>query len=92
MLLNAFYQQVDNEFQSMFSEQTSAKLISTWETRFVPGILHISKMSKLPKILSLLEELFHPSFTSRIEGDDLQDDDYVPTSGKVETIAYRSND
>ena len=80
----SFFMQFDKEFQTLCGDATS-KLISTWETRFVPGILHVAKMSKLPKIISLLNDLYdlHDTLPSA-EDADPEDGDYEPSSGIIQ--------
>lgn len=69
---------VQLEFKLLLPE-ASAKLISTWETRFVPSIIHICQMSRLPKVQALMKELFHPVSDS---------DDYVPSDGEMSLFAF----
>nr|XP_054755246.1 uncharacterized protein LOC129261213 [Lytechinus pictus] len=67
------------EFKLLFPDATS-KLISTWETRFVQGILHIAKISRLPKIKALMEELYSPASNN--------DGQYTPSDGKGKRSLY----
>lgn len=78
--LKYVYFQVQLEFKLLLPE-ASAKLISTWETRFVPSIIHICQMSRLPKVQALMKELFHPVSDS---------DDYVPSDGNEKNL-YQHN-
>lgn len=69
--LKYVYFQVQQEFKLLLPE-ASAKLISTWETRFVHSIIYICQMSRLPKVQALMKDLFHPVSDS---------EDYAPSDG-----------
>ena len=84
----SFFMQFDQEFQTLCGDTTS-KMISTWETRFVPGILNVAKISKLPKIISILNEL-HDTIPST-EDADPEDGDYEPSSGIIQMQLSRAD-
>nr|XP_054748407.1 uncharacterized protein LOC129253986 [Lytechinus pictus] len=70
---------IQQEFKLLLPEAT-AKLISKWETRFVESILHICKMSRLPKIQALMKDLYHPP--SELG------DQYEPSEGEKSLYAF----
>ena len=54
------------------------KLITTWDTRFCPHIVHLAKMSRLkvPKIHQMYQELYKESLLA--DDNDGSDDDTTP--------------